>query len=168
MAAGMAVVLYGVAQNDLARSLGGACLTMTALTLIALVSIRKWTTDTRAERARLADATREADTERSRSFAARAAMEVERERMGRDVASEREQLEARLKTERAAMRKELEEERARIVSETLEAAFRMIPGLVAEQKADGTVIGFPTQGQLARPRAEESHGRGHGRGVSQP
>ncbi|MFD3917193.1 hypothetical protein [Streptomyces sp. NPDC058603] len=171
----MAVVLYGVAQNDLARSLGGACLTMTALTLIALVSIRKWTSDTYSERNRLADATREADQEKMRLVAAAAAQEAEIQRIRRDAVAAREQLEARLtaerqamheqlEAERKAMREQLEVDRARITCEAMEAAFALLPGMLAEQKRSatrgGAVIGFPTQ---AHQRADsESSARDHG------
>lgn len=159
MGLGMAVVLYGVARNDLARSLGGACLTMTALTLIALVSIRRWTTNTDAERRRLADATREAETEKTRGIAAQAAMEVERNRLLRDAASQRAQLEALLKAERKAMHDQLEADRTEIGIDALKEAFRLIhEGLCdpPKQQSQGTVIDFPEQSSerpaAARPR----------------
>ncbi|MYZ37517.1 MULTISPECIES: hypothetical protein [unclassified Streptomyces] len=127
---------------------------MIALTLIALVSIRKWTTDTHAERGRLAEAMREADTERGRSVAVQAAMEVERARIRRDAAAELERMEARLRAERQAIRDQLEEERARMACESLGIAFRMIKaGLLEDRPAEehGKVIGFPG---AARAREE--------------
>ncbi|MFF2189300.1 hypothetical protein [Streptomyces sp. NPDC058155] len=156
----MTVVLYGVARNDLARSLGGACLTMTSLTLIALVSIRRWTTNTDAERRRLGDATREAETEKTRSIAAQAAMEVERDRLLRDAASRRARLDAQLKTERKAMRDQLEADRAQIAIEALEEAFRLIRGGLCDpskQPGEGTVIEFPEQ-PSERPAAVRPRG----------
>ncbi|MFJ9029752.1 hypothetical protein ACIRQP_14710 [Streptomyces sp. NPDC102274] len=139
---------------------------MTALTLIALVAIRSWTTDTREERQRLADAQREADTERSRSVASQAALEVERSRIQRDAAAEWARIEARLQTERQAMRAQLEEERAKMACESLETAFRMInAGLFEDRPAGhGKVIGFPSH--AARAREEAACDRD--RGVSQP
>ncbi|MFD3517765.1 hypothetical protein [Streptomyces sp. NPDC058657] len=125
VAGGVAVILYGIARDELSRSLGGACLTMTALTLIALIAIRRWTTNTDAERASLAAATREADTERMRSVANQASLEAERQRLLRDAASERARLAAAMDVERAAMRAQFEEEKNRLVCETFEAAYNL-------------------------------------------
>lgn len=163
MAAGMAVVLYGVAKNDLARSLGGACLTMTAVTLIALVSIRKWTTNTDAARSRLSDATREADNERTRYIAAQAALEVERQRVQRDAASDREQMAVRLASEQAAMQEQFEDDRATLVCETMEQTVLMYRAGAFDppsQHDRGRVIGFPDR--LVQQAAAAERARDHG------
>nr|WSZ97322.1 hypothetical protein OH820_18120 [Streptomyces sp. NBC_00857] len=138
---------------------------MTALTLVALVSIRRWTTDTHAERVRLADATREAETEKSRYIAGQAAMEVERDRMRRDAASGREQLEIQLATARQALADQLEEDRAKISCDALEAALIMLPGLLSEGRPEhGTVIGFPAQPARHQRAQEPKRDRGATRG----
>ncbi|MFD5058209.1 hypothetical protein [Streptomyces sp. NPDC058394] len=165
LAVGLAIVLWGVITNDIARSVGGVCLTMTSLTLSACVAIRGWVTDTSAERARLGDSQRETDADRMRYVAAQAALEVERQRLQRDAAAEREQLTARLKVEREAMRTSFEEQRAKLILETFETTARMVihEKLFDQEQAPtpghGRVIEFPEQ--PAREQARE-------RGVSRP
>lgn len=166
MTGGIAVVLYGIIRADIARALGGACLTMTALTLIALVSIRRWTTNTQVERQRLADATRDAEIERTRYVAGQAALEMERERVLRDAASEREQVAARLRNDQATMRNQFEDERATLQCESFEAGASMaLRGLFDRPapSAHGKVVSFPFPSQPARERDEIGD-----RGVSQP
>ncbi|WP_141724702.1 hypothetical protein [Streptomyces niveus] len=161
----MGVVLYGVAVNDLSRALGGACLTMTTLTLIALVAIRRWTTNTDNERRRLADATREADNERMRYMAGLAALELERQRVQRDADADREHTAARLKVERAAMRDQFEADRAVLICESLDTAFHLVrsgafEGPITTRR--GTVIGFPAP--ITQRAQETSRDRGATRG----
>lgn len=126
VASGLAVVLYGIIRSDTARAMGGTCLTLTALTAIALIVIRKWVVDTRDERRVLAAAQREALAERSRYFAAQAALENEQGRLNRDMAAERASLTSRLMAEREAMAGEFEERRASLIAETMEATALMI------------------------------------------
>lgn len=166
LAAGTTTVLYGVVRDDLARSISGACLLMTGLALIILVSVRRWTSDTQAERLRLSDATREADAERMRYVAAQAALEVERQRVQRDAAAERHQLTARLHAERVAMRDTYEDERARLIAESFETAVQLVrAGVLDEPKGGHTanhakVIGlFPTP---EMPGAEQHRARERG------
>lgn len=166
LAVGLAIVLWGVITNDIARSVGGVCLTMTSLTLSACVAIRGWVTNTGAERARLGDSQRETDADRMRYVAAQAALEVERQRLQRDAAAEREQLTARLKVERDAMRTSFEEERAKLIVDTFEAAVKMVvrDRLLEEGRPEtghGRVIDFPAQPAAEREQARE-------RGISTP
>ncbi|WP_329032200.1 hypothetical protein OIE71_04480 [Streptomyces sp. NBC_01725] len=161
MTAGVAVILYGIAANDLSRALGGSCLTMTALTLLALISIRKWTRDTQVERQRLSDATRDAESERTRYVALQAAAEMERQRGQRDLAAERRRDALRVKVQIDAMRDRFEEERAQLICDSLPIAVRLVQhGLVDGPPAErGTVVSFPMQTK-EQPARE--------RGVSQP
>ncbi|MFI1728245.1 hypothetical protein ACH40E_03190 [Streptomyces acidicola] len=163
MVAGLSVILYGVIYNDLARSLGGACLTMTALTLIALVAIRKWITDTSEERRVLAAAVRDTQAERTRYIAAQAALENEQGRLARDVAAERAGLAAKLIAEREAMATEFEEKRNQLVSEAMNTGVAMFLSSRREHtKAPvrGDVIQFPNQ--QGEPEPERVRSRGHG------
>ncbi|MEV5851464.1 hypothetical protein [Streptomyces anulatus] len=155
-------MLYGIITENLERTVGGAIFTMTALTLIALVMIRRWITTTNAERQRLGDAVREADAERMRYVAAQAALEVERSRLRRDAAAEREQLAARLATERDAMDAQFEEKRNTVVIETFATTVELVrDGLldVNDPASYGRVIGFPTP-ELRQQAAEAARGRG--------
>lgn len=150
--AGLAIVLYGIITENLERTVGGAIFTMTALTLIALVLIRRWVTNTTAERQRLGDAVREADAERMRYVAAQAALEVERSRLRRDSAVEREQLAARLATERTAMEAQFEEGRTKLVCDTVETTVQLVREGLLDTSAPAPyaqVIGFPIRQRSA-------------------
>ncbi|NDZ63620.1 hypothetical protein [Streptomyces cyaneofuscatus] len=156
--AGLAIVLYGIITENLERTVGGAIFTMTALTLIALVLIRRWVTNTTAERQRLSDATRERDTEHMRYLAAQAALEVERGRLRRDAIVEREQLAARLAAEQASMRAQFEEERNQLTIRTFKATAQMIHDGLLDPGNPGSLarlIEFPT-----RQRSAEAAPRG--------
>ena len=162
LVAGLAVVLYGTLRDDLARALGGTCVTLTALTVIALVLIRRWIVDTSEERRILAAAQREAERERSRYFAAQAALENEQGRLTRDRATERLADAARLKVERDAIAADFENRRGALIAETMEATMRMVRGgkLAPDAPASGTLIPFPHQ--QAHRQAERERSREHG------
>lgn len=160
--AGLSTVVYGIVTENLERTVGGAIFTMTALTLIALVLIRRWITNADADRQRHDDAVRAADTERMRYVAAQAALEVERGRLRRDIAVEHQQVAATLDAERAAMRERFEEDRATLVCETIETTFLLFrDGKFAptEHGYAAQVIGFP---RPAHQRAAEEPTRGRG------
>ncbi len=76
MLGGLSVVLYGIVHDDLARALGGGCLTIAALAIVALVLIRQWIVDTSAERHALIKAQAQAQGEYSRYIALEAALEA--------------------------------------------------------------------------------------------
>lgn len=156
--AGLAVVLWGVWRNDPARAAGGACLTITALTLVTLVLVKGWVTDTTAERRRLAEAAKQYDDEHSRYIAAQAALEVERDRMRRDVEYATERAAAQLVAERAKLQSEFDSERNALICATFESAFEILKGgLPAEATTRGrSVIPFPEQ----HPAAAEARARG--------
>jgi hypothetical protein len=122
---GLAGVGYGTLRSDLPRSLGGTCLVLIALFLIALALIHAWTTNVGAERRELAEARREADTARRKYFAAEAALESEMTRHNRDMAAERARVAAQLLAERTAMRAALEEERLQITTEAFRTGVEM-------------------------------------------
>ncbi|MFF9690288.1 hypothetical protein [Streptomyces sp. NPDC014623] len=159
--AGLSVVIYGIIADDLPRTIGGAIFTMTALTLIALVLIRRWVTRADGERSRLGDAVRDADTERMRYVAAQAALEVERGRLQRDIAAERQRMTATLDAERATLTERFEEDRAKLVCETIENTFHMFrDGKFAPTEHEyAQIIGFP---RPAHQRAAEEPTRGRG------
>ncbi|MEV6074979.1 hypothetical protein AB0L80_07710 [Streptomyces sp. NPDC052069] len=161
--AGLSIVLYGIITENLERTVGGAIFTMTALTLIALVMIRRWITTTATERQRLGDAVREADAERMRYVAAQAALEVERSRLRRDAAAEREQVNARLATERDAMDAQFEERRAELVCTTMETTVRLYRAGhfdPSDPASFARVIGFPTPAVREHPAEAAPRGRG--------
>lgn len=153
----MAATLHAVARNNPAQALAGLCLAMIALTLIALLFIHRWFTNTSAERRTLADATRAADEERNRYVSLKAALENEHGRLSQAMAEERAGLDARLATEREALRSEFEERRASLISQTMEATVRMFRNgkFAPQSSAKGNLIPFPQQ-QPDRERA-----RGH-------
>ncbi|MFE0376203.1 hypothetical protein ACFW1M_11565 [Streptomyces inhibens] len=160
LAAGLALLAYGLATDSTTRTTGGVCLTSCALLFAALLAIRTWITDTSQERARLHDATRAADTERERYQAAQFAMEAERERMRRDAVGAAHRVEAALKSERELLREQFEEERNALISEAFETAVRLVRAGVLDAPAahQDCVIPFPTQGHPAE--GEPTRGRG--------
>lgn len=162
VATGLAAILYGLIYDDLPRSIGGLGLTLIGLTVIALIVIRRWVTNTEQERRLLAASQREAQAERARYFAAQAALENEQGRLNRDMAAERLALSARLKTERDAMTRDFEEQRATVIAETMEATFLMFHGgkFAPTQTATGNLIEFPRQHPERQP--ERARSREHG------
>lgn len=125
LASGLAAGGYGAVRSDLPRSLGGGCLVLIALFLIALALIHAWTTNTGAERSELAEGRREADAARRKYFAAEAALESEMTRHTRDMATERSRVTATLLAERTAMRAQLEKERLQITTEAFRTGVEM-------------------------------------------
>lgn len=160
MGGGLAVVLYGTFRNNLAHAVGGTCVTLVALTAIALILIRRWIVDTSEERRLLAASQREAQGQKSTYIAAQAALEVEQGRLTRDRALQLRADAARLKTERAALAAEFEEKRGDLISETMEATALMMRGgkLTPASPAQSTIIQFPRQ----HPQAERERSREHG------
>ncbi|KAF2774688.1 DUF3147 family protein [Streptomyces sp. OM5714] len=155
---GLAVIVYGIIRHNLAWSLGGACLTMPVLTLIALVVVRRWIVDTRQERIALSIAQRHAEGQRTRYIALEAALENEHGRLVRDMAAERAQMAARLQAERDAMEAEFEERKATLICETMEATVRMFRGgkFAPETPAKGNLIRFPEK--LPAQERSREHG----------
>lgn len=164
MVVGFSVVLLGVIQRDLARSLGGACLAVPALNFIVLITIKVAIADTREERRILAAATREAQAERSTYIAAKAALENEQGRLTRDMAAERARIRAKLIADRQALAAEFEEKRNQLVEEAMTTAITLYlkskRGEHTKAPARGAIIQFPTQ--QGEPQPEHARSRGHG------
>jgi hypothetical protein len=166
MLGGLPVLLYGIWRDDTARSIGGACLVVTALILVALVLIRRWIVDTSNERRILAAAQRQASEEHTRYIALQAALENEQGRLNRDMNTERQRIAAQLIAEREAMRDEFEERKAELIAETMETTFLMIKGGKFAPKEEapqqGNLIQFPKelprQAHPASPERERSRG----------
>lgn len=154
---GAAVTLHAVTRSNPAQTLGGLGLTMIGLTILALLFIHHWFTNTSEERRTLADATRAADEERNRYVSLKAALENEHGRLSQAMAEERADVAARLAEERESLRSEFEERRNSLIKETMEVTVRMFRnGKFAPQPtAKGNLIPFPQQ-QPDRERA-----RGH-------
>lgn len=161
--AGLAVIIHGIAYDNLAHSIGGLGLATIGLTAVGLTLIRRWVTDTTAERENLAAARRVAEEERSRAFAEQAALEGERSRLYRDLEAARAADEERLTIERAAMAQEFEDARAKLACESMSIlASWVVNGKVRPpERKSGTVIRFPDQQHpVAIPHRERT--REHG------
>ncbi|KAB7850200.1 hypothetical protein [Streptomyces mobaraensis] len=146
--------MIGTATSDPARAAGGACLTITALTLLALRLIRTWVTDASDERSRAQQAVQRADEDRVRYVAAQAALEVERDRLRRDTEDIVQKAEEERIALHAKLHQEFEERRGQLIAETFEAAFRILKaGDLPVQGAQGKeVIPFPSLDRLgSRP-----------------
>lgn len=157
---GLAVLIHGILRSDIARVLGGGCITTAAAFILGLATVRRWIVDTRDERNSLAAAQRQALAERAQYFAAQAALVNEQSRITQSMTAERAQIAEQLRVERAAMAAEFEEKRAQLVSETMEATFLMLrDGKFAPDTAvRGKLIRFPVQEHQATP-AERATGR---------
>lgn len=160
MSGGLVVVLHGTLRNNLTHTVGGTCLTLTALTAIALILIRRWIVDTSHERQCLAASQREAQNQKSAYIAAQAALEVEQGRLTRDRAIQLRADAALLKTERAAMAADFEEKRGALISETMEVTWRLYQSgkMGAPSPTESRIIQFPRQ----HPEPERARSREHG------
>lgn len=168
LAGGFAVIIRSASGDNVAGSIGGACLVMVGLSLVILIFVRRWVTDTSEERRILGAAQREAQAERTRYVAAQAALENEIGRLTRDMAAERARVAATLKAERAALKAEFEETRAQELSEAFQTGAEMERAgmLKRPQSAGGSVLRFP-KGQRGAPaqergRPERERSREHG------
>lgn len=162
MLAGLGLTLHGVWYDQATHSLAGVVCSMIALTATILTVLHRWITDTRTERLALAAAQREAQAERARCFAERAAMESEQGRLYRDLAAERAALAERLAAERAALEEEFEQRRTDLVRDAMATlASWTVNGKVRppERKA-GNLIRFPQQ-QTPESQPERSREHGH-------
>lgn len=162
MPAGLTAILYGMARDDLPRAIGGLALTVTALTIIGLLVIRRWVTDTRDERRFLAATQRQAEAERATYVAAKAALVSEQGRLLQDVAAERAALTARLATEREAMQEEFDRARGEISADAMEQLASWITGgkVRPPDRPKNNLIRFPKQQPETHPQQERS--REHG------
>ncbi|WP_225825677.1 DUF4355 domain-containing protein [Streptomyces naphthomycinicus] len=164
--AGIGVTLLGVLTADLPMVVGGTCLTITALIVLALLLVYRWITDTREERRVLAAMQRTAQSERDQCFAARVATESERGRLLQEVRAEQRRMASTLAREREAMRAEFEEQKAQLIVETMEATVRMFHNgkfAPAAAPTTGRLIHFPKQGEPApAPATGRTRPREHG------
>lgn len=158
--AGFAATIYSAHRNEVAGSIAGACLVISALTWVSLIRIRRWTTDTSNERRTLADATRAADDERNRYVAAQAAAAIEYSRRQQDLAAERASVEARLVAERAKMRQDFEGERTKIMTDAFRTGVEMERAGMLKPDAPqlGNLIQFPKDLPLQQQERSREHG----------
>lgn len=161
---GFAVIIRSASAHNAAGSIGGACLVMTGLSLVILILVRFWICNTNEERRMLAAAQREAQSERSRYFAAQAAHTNELGRNRREMAAERARLTATLKAERAKMQAEFDNTRAKELSEAFQTGAEMERAGVfkkRQQPPRGNLLKFPKK-QPSAPEAERERSREHG------
>jgi hypothetical protein len=158
----------GISRNDVPRSLGGTCLIVTAVTLIAMLLTHRWIVDTREERRSLALAQQEAEAERRKYFALQAALESEMGRLTRDMNADRHRIATTLVTEREKMHADFEERRLQVTTEAFRTGVQMErAGMLRpdEPVMPANLIRFPGQGQ---PSQSEQHARSREHGVVGP
>lgn len=162
---GFAVILRSVSGDDVAGSIGGACLVMVGLSLVILVFVKHWVVNTSAERRALAVTQQLAQDERTKYVAAQAILEGDQVRLYRDLAAEKASLAAAIVAERKKMRADFEEERATICAEAfqtgaeMERAGMLKPG---KQPQRGNLIRFPKQEQQPVQAPQRERSREHG------
>jgi hypothetical protein len=159
---GLALTVHGLTGDRPLCSFSGVTLVMVALTAIILIVIRKWVTDTSDERRLLAASQREAQAERGRYLAAKAALVNEQARMSKDIAAERAALTARLKSEREAMQAEFDAALGEVSADAMNIAMSWVHGgkFAPPQPQQGNLIQFPHQQPQGQPQRERS--REHG------
>lgn len=160
-ATGAIAIVYGVFRDDIPSSIGGAALTVTALLVIALITIRRWIADTSLERRGLAEATQELSTERAKYLTAEAAVQMERQRTLRDAAADRVRGTAALNVEREAMHDAFEEQRAELVCRTIEATVKAVRSGTFDVSTPARVKGVVTQ-LFPQQQPERARERDHG------
>lgn len=167
---GFAVILRSASGDNVAGSIGGACLVMVGLTLLILVFVRHWVVNTRDERRALLAAQRQAQEERTTYVAGKAAIENELGRLTRDMAAKGAHLAATLAAERAKMRAAFEEERAQMMSEAFRTGAEMErAGMLRPDRPDtGNLIPFPKQAHEQAQNQAPQQERSRERGVSGP
>ncbi|NUS79132.1 MAG: hypothetical protein HOV70_23435 [Streptomyces sp.] len=159
---GFAVIIQSTMRDNVAGSIGGACLVMVGLTLAILIFVRRWVCDTRDERRILAATQREAQAERTRYIAAQAAITNELGRNNVEMAAERARIATTLKVERDAMQADFDNTRAKELAEAFQTGAEMERAGVfkrRQQPPRGNLLTFPKK-QPAPPEAERS--REHG------
>jgi hypothetical protein len=160
--AGFAVIIRSASRDNVAGSIGGACIVMVGVSLVILLFVRYWVVNTSEERRVLAAAQRQAQEERTQYIAAKAALENEHGRLNRDMAAERARIRAALKVEQAKMRAEFDEERATLAAEAFRTGVEMERAgmLKPDRQPAGNLIKFPKQVPQPAPARERS--REHG------
>jgi hypothetical protein len=157
---GFAVIAYSTRHGNVAGSIGGACLILCALTLIALVLIKRWVCNTSEERRIYGAATQAAQNAHTRYIACQAALENEQGRLNRDMAAERARIAAQLIAEREKMARDFKEERATLAAEAFRTGAEMErAGMLRPEAAQpANLIHFPRD----LPQQQREHSREHG------
>ena len=160
LTAGFAVIIRSASDDNVAGSIGGACLVMVGLTLAILIFVRRWVSDTSDERQALGQAQRDAQDERSRYIALKAALEGEHGRLLRDMAAERAGIAATLKAERAKMAAEFRETRATELSEAFQTGVEMERAGMLKRRPPqrGNLLKFPERQELPTQERSREHG----------
>lgn len=117
LVAGIATTAIGLIVGDTSKSASGASITIIGLATLSLIVVRRWVTDTAAERGRLAAATTAATNEQTRYIAGLAAVDAERARLRRDATAMARRQVAQLEADRETLRGEFEKDRERISTE---------------------------------------------------
>lgn len=170
LAVGFGIGAHGVIRADTPRSLVGVTLIGVALTLITLVTVRRWVCDTSADRAELARTRRELETEHRKSIAAQAAIEAEHAHFTRALAAERARMRAVLEADRVAMRAALEDERLQLQKDAFRTGVEMerSGALKPDSAHPANLIQFPKQHEGHAAEAEPVRGRSREHGVVGP
>lgn len=164
VAVGLALGILGAVHGDEASAVAGVSLTLLSLTAVVLGFIRRWMTDTRAERAALAKAQERAQEERSSYFALKAANEAEMTRMHRDIIAERASNAAALAAERAAMYAQLERDRFQIETKAFRTGvlFERAGMLEPDAPTPSNIISFPKSVETPAAEPQQERSREHG------
>lgn len=156
---GLTLTTFGAIRDNVAHSVSGTCFTILAVTVIAMLIMRRWVVDASDERRRLAEAERRAQDEYASYIALKAALEVEQGRLRQDISAEHAALNERLDVERAAMEEEFEMARTELSNEAMRIAFSWVKSgkVQPPERARNNLIAFPQQ-DPQQERAREHGG----------
>lgn len=137
--AGIATTAIGLIVGDTSKSASGASITIIGLATLSLIVVRRWVTDTSAERGRLAAATTAAHNEEARYMAGVAAVDAERARVRRDATALAQHQLTQLAAEREKLRCEFDADRERISTEAFRTGALMERGGLLKEPQPASV-----------------------------
>ncbi|MEV7389558.1 hypothetical protein [Streptomyces sp. NPDC091215] len=170
LAVGLALSTHGALNGSGAHAMAGAAVTFTAITAIALCMIRRWVTNTSAERARLARAEERAEEKQLKFVALQGALQGENARIKRDLEAERAQGLAALEVRRAALEAQFEKDRFQIETKAFQTGvlFERAGMLEPDAPIPGNLIQFPKQHPEPDPEGAPQRERSREHGVVGP
>lgn len=151
-AVGGGAALHGAYTDFNPHTISGMMLLLAASTFLILSRVRAWIGDNRAERERLRDEGDKLADQRTRYFAAQAALECERDRIRADLRASQIAAEQTLADERDAMQQEFDDKRAELTRSTFQTAVEMVQdGLLEPGETTGArVIPLPAPSEHRR------------------
>ena len=145
--AGAGLTATGITTESMPEVIAGVSLAISGQLLGSMRLLWTWTTDTRADRQRLNDATAKLDEESAKYAAGLLALDEEHGRVRRDRIAAARRSDEQLRAHREFLEDEFEEKKNELISRTFEVAWRLFStkGLDAPAARHNVVVPFPQQ-----------------------